>query len=335
VTTSGLSLNMRTGPGPDFGVIRAIPSGAQVDVMGAAQNGFLPVRYQGSTGWSSSNFLRIGSAGTPTPTATPATPTPTAIATDTPVGAVTGTGVVNVSRLNFRSGPGTSFSAIRVLTSGTQIQVMGAVENGFRPIRANGTNGWVSNEFITVGSGAALPPTGTPTATPSPTATPTPSPTPTIPLGGVIDTAVVSVTGTLNMRSGPGTNHPVIRGLLNGVEVGLLGAAQNGFRPIRYGGTDGWASEAFLDIGVSNPVDPDVPVVGNQAIGKATMNATVSLRRGPGASFGHIQTLNNGWKVEIMGDAVNGWTPVRYNAAKGWAPSGNLTPGWGYKASTR
>jgi hypothetical protein len=35
--------------------------------------------------------------------------------------------------------------------------------------------------------------------------------------------------------------------------------------------------------------------------------------------------------VEIMGDPVSGWTPIRYNAAKGWVPTGNLTPGWGYQ----
>ena len=32
-----------------------------------------------------------------------------------------------------------------------------------------------------------------------------------------------------------------------------------------------------------------------------------------------------------MGTPVNGWTPIRYNAAKGWVPSGNLNSGWGYQ----
>lgn len=347
VTTVGLSLNMRSGPGTSFGVIRSIPSGAQVEVMGAAQSGFLPVRYQGTKGWAAADYLQVGSGGipvTPTATATPVTltTTPTATATATPEGNATGAGTVTAGRLNFRSGPDMTSPVIGVLTFGTRVEITGSAQNGFLPIQAQGTSGWASAEFISVGS--AVTPTATATATPitptatpgtpTPTATPataTPSPSPTIPPGGVSGTAVVSVTGTLNMRSGPGTEFPVIRGLANGSQVDLLGAAQNGFRPIRYQGTDGWASEAYLEIGATNPGDPTVPEIGNAATGKATMNATVSLRSGPATSFGHIQTLNSGWKVEIMGDPVNGWTPIRYNAAKGWVPSGNLTPGWGYQ----
>jgi len=341
VTTVGVSLNLRSGPGVSFGVVRSIPSGAQVELMGDSRNGFWPVRYQGTSGWASAEFLRTESASTPVPnataTATPATQTPTATAT--PDGDASGAGTVNAGRLNFRNGPGTSSPVIGVLTFSTRVEIIGGAQDGFLPIRVQGTDGWVAQEFIDAGTTTPTTPSPvmatpmTPTATPvTPTATPaTPTPSPTTPPGAVSGTAVVSVTGTLNMRSGPGTTFPVIRGLANGSQVDLLGGAQNGFRPIRYQGTDGWASEAYLDIGATNPDDPQVPAIGNAAVGKATMNATVSLRRGPATSYGHIQTVNNGWKVEIMGNPVNGWTPIRYNAAKGWVPSGNLTPGWGYQ----
>jgi uncharacterized protein YraI len=144
----------------------------------------------------------------------------------------------------------------------------------------------------------------------------------------------VSVAGsTLNMRSGPGLEHGVIRGLANGTVVEVTGAAQNGFLPIRFQGSTGWVSAQYLTAGGEVPPptsEPEVPTIPDAAIGKATMNTAVSLRRGPASTYGHIQTVNSGWKVEIMGSAVNGWTPVRYNAAKGWVPSSSLTPGWGY-----
>jgi uncharacterized protein YraI len=171
-------------------------------------------------------------------------------------------------------------------------------------------------------------PTATP-ATPTPTATPV---TPTVPPGGgaVIDTAVVSVSGTvLNMRSGPGLQYPVLRGLANGTQVDITGAAVNGFRPIRYAGLDGWASQEYLIIGATSP-GTTVPVIGDTAVSKATINATVWKRTGPGTSYPANEQLYTGRKVEVMGDPYNGWTPIRYNGSKGWVPSSYLDPGWGY-----
>lgn len=353
VTTVGLSLNMRSGPGTSFGTVRSLPSGATVEVMGDAENGFLPVRYQGSTGWASAAWL--GSGGTTPPTSTPATPTATATpVTPAPTapGTVTGSARVTTDGLSLymRSGPGSNFGVVRAIPSGATVDLMGDAQNGYLPVRYQGTTGWSSETWLSSDGGAVPTETATatatatpvtPTATPvTPTATPvtptaapvTPTPTPTQEPGPGIGTATVSVTGsTLNMRSGPGLEHTVIRGLANGTVVEVTGAAQNGFLPVRYQGTNGWVSAQYLTAGGENPPpEPDVPAIPDAATGKATMNTAVSLRRGPATTYGHIQTLNNGWKVEIMGGAVNGWTPVRYNAAKGWVPSSALTPGWGY-----
>lgn len=60
------SLNMRTGPATSYSVVMVIPSGANVDIMGSAQDGFYPVRYNGVKGWSSGDWLTIG-ATSPTP----------------------------------------------------------------------------------------------------------------------------------------------------------------------------------------------------------------------------------------------------------------------------
>ncbi len=365
VNTVGLSLNMRSGPGTSFGIVRSIPSGATVDVMGSARDGFLPVRYQGTKGWASATWL--GSGGSTQPTTTPVTPTATPVtsAPTVPGGPVTGSARVTTVGLSLymRTGPGSSFGIVRSIPSGATVDLMGAAQNGYLPVRYQGSTGWASSTWLASGGGTTptatatpVTPTATPvtpTATPktptptpvTPTATPkTPTPTPVTPTatpvtptptqepGPGIGTATVSVTGsTLNMRSGPGLEHTVIRGLSNGTVVEVTGAAQNGFLPIRYQGSTGWASAQYLTAGGEAPSpEPEVPTIPDAAIGKATMNTAVSLRRGPATTYGHIQTVNSGWKVEIMGAAVNGWTPVRYNAAKGWVPSSALTPGWGY-----
>ena len=65
------------------------------------------------------------------------------------------------------------------------------------------------------------------------------------PPGEVIDTAWV-IDGSLNLRSGPSTSNSVLLVMPDGAEVGVTGSVQNGFLPVRYNGTDGWAFAQFL-----------------------------------------------------------------------------------------
>ena len=51
------NLNLRTGPGTSFDVIRVIPSDATVDVTGDSQDGYLPVTYDGSSGFASARGM--------------------------------------------------------------------------------------------------------------------------------------------------------------------------------------------------------------------------------------------------------------------------------------
>ncbi len=60
--TTGLRL--RSGPGTSYGIILVMRAGATVEVMGNAQAGFLPVRYQGTKGWASAEYLASGSSNT-------------------------------------------------------------------------------------------------------------------------------------------------------------------------------------------------------------------------------------------------------------------------------
>jgi hypothetical protein len=50
-------LNMRGGPGQGFDVLRAIPCGGEVNVEGEEDNGWLPVVFDGTTGWASASHL--------------------------------------------------------------------------------------------------------------------------------------------------------------------------------------------------------------------------------------------------------------------------------------
>lgn len=146
-----------------------------------------------------------GPAPTPEPTATPTSPPPptdTPMPTDTPVPTPVPSptptpqpeAVVAVDLLNLRAGPDTSYDVLTMLEEGTRLKVVGRTEanDWLKVVTADGREGWVFAEMVTVSSDvgaiavAQAPPTPTPPPSPTPEAPtavpepPTPTPKPDI-----------------------------------------------------------------------------------------------------------------------------------------------------------
>lgn len=66
-STTG-NVNMRTGPGTQYGVITTIPAGAPVEVFGCQS--WCQVAYAGSEGYVSGNYITTGYAPEPAPAPT-------------------------------------------------------------------------------------------------------------------------------------------------------------------------------------------------------------------------------------------------------------------------
>jgi uncharacterized protein YraI len=60
--TTTANLNMRTGPSTGYSVVRVIPRGATVAIVGSSGS-WLNVSYAGSTGWSFGNYISISTGG--------------------------------------------------------------------------------------------------------------------------------------------------------------------------------------------------------------------------------------------------------------------------------
>ncbi len=284
----GGALNLRSSPSTSSGVILVMPNNAQVGVLGAAQNGFTPVRYNGSDGWAYSQFLSSTNPGSGA----------TATATS---GTVISNAWVVGGALNLRSGPGTSSSVLLVMPNGAQVGVTGNAQNGFLPVRYNGTNGWASSQYLT-----STQPGATATAT----------------SGSVISNAWVSATGGLNLRSGPATTNSVLLVIPNGSQVGVTGSAQNSFTPVRYNGTNGWASSQFLT--TSQPGATATATAGS-VIETRYATAGLNMRSGAGTTFSVILLIPSGAAVGITGSQTNGFFPVRYNNTNGFASATYLS----------
>ena len=242
VTSSGL--NLRTGPSTSYPVITVMPNGATVQLTGESSNGFLGVVYNGRSGFASASYLSVGGSGSGTPGS--GNSGGGVAVGDTVVGSASVT-----SALNMRTGPGTTYQVVMVLPSGASVEIMGNPQGGFYPVRYNGTKGWAHGDWLRMGGGGA----------PAPTTPPSGS-TGSVAIGDtVVDSAVVT-TG-LNLRSGPGTSYQVVLVMPNGASVEVMGDPQNGFYPLRYNGTKGWASGEWLRIGDSAP-PPSGPAPTNE-----------------------------------------------------------------------
>lgn len=144
--------------------------------------------------------------------------------------------VSGVYYLNVRSGPGMSYDRITVISNGTQVTLLGRDNyGGWLKVRlANGTEGWVGASYITTSVVISTLPV-LQTNVPPP------------PAGGA--TGVVATYG-LNMRTGPGTNYPVVLALSQGmtVPVSHRNSEATWVRVTLPGGTVGWVSAPYLTL---------------------------------------------------------------------------------------
>jgi N-acetylmuramoyl-L-alanine amidase len=133
--------------------------------------------------------------------------------------------------LNVRSGPGTSHGVIDSLSNGTQVEILSSQSNGWLRISYNGGNtGYVSGQYVDV-TGTTPPPNSAPPAT-------------------VNSGTVVGVSSSLNVRSGPGTNHSAIGSLARGANVDIRKTERNGWLQISYNGSVGYVSGQYISLDV-------------------------------------------------------------------------------------
>lgn len=248
-------LNLRSGAGTSFGVITVIPSGNQVQLLGSRQNNFAQLTYGGNQGWASLDFLTTGGGST----------APSAPADSGTENGAAGGATVNGS-LNFRASASTSAQILTVLPDGAQIQVLGPRQSGFAQATYSGQQGWVFEDYITLGGTAPDPGT-----TPSPT-----TPAPSAPSTGTAPSGQVWATSSLNVRSGPGTTYSVLTVMPAGSSATATGQSQNGFWSLNYNGTVGWSSSSLLSTSDPGPADP-VPTDPGSSNGSSSQDQIIQI----------------------------------------------------------
>ncbi len=199
-TIKGNSVNFRQGPGTNYSSIGKLNTGDKVEYIETVGS-WTKIKYNGTEGFVHSDYVS-GSTGTEEDNT------------------VKGNKQVTGNSVNFRQGPGTSYSVIKTLNKGTQVGVI-SESNGWSKISCNGTVGYISSQYLgDINSG-----------------------------GGQEDNTVKEnkqvTASSVNFRQGPGTNHSVIRSLSRGTQVGVI-SESNGWSKINYNGTIGYVSSQYL-----------------------------------------------------------------------------------------
>lgn len=204
-----------------------------------------------------------------------------------PPAAIDGTAVVDAAT-NFRSGPSLNATIIRVLPAGSTVSVSDQITDGFRYSQAGGTNGWIFDLALS----------------------------PTQQGGDGSQSYAATTTAALNLRSAP--NGSIILVMPEGASVTVTGSPSQGFLPVTYNGTSGWASSDFLTRGGETP--PPAGVSG-------LVTTDLNLRAQPSTAAQILTVIPAGSSVTVTGAASAGFLPVVYAGTSGWAAADYIRSG--------
>ncbi len=306
VSGTGNGLNCRTGAGLNYPVITVLPDGTTLTTRGSATNGWVGVTCGGQQGYVSVTWVNVktssdGSGSTGSGSSGSAT-SGTATVVNT-----------NGDGLYCRSGAGTTFSVITVLSPGQTVSVRGANQGSWTPVTCGGANGYASSQYLSISAG---------TAAPAPSQ---PAPSQPAPTTGTVTVANTGGMG-LNCRSGAGTSYPVITVLSLGQTVSTRSGSVSGWTAVVCGGKNGFIASEFTTSGGTAPTESEKPTTQEPAPQPSGMikgdhaasTANVNLRYSASLSAGIATVVPDGTVVMITGGASNGFYPVDYDGLAGF-----------------
>jgi uncharacterized protein YgiM (DUF1202 family) len=312
-TDPSIFANIRTGPSTNYPVIQTVMPGTLIHVLGQdASTAWLSVRLpDGTEGWVArflTNYLDRVATTVETP---PLAPPATQIGQETGVATIV-TAAPNV-RVNVRSGPSTTYTILTTVAPDTRVGVMGQDASGtWLSVRlSDGTEGWVARWLTDFAAQVTV--VATPPLFQQPPAQPPLAPpamqipmgqVPTAPPAGVqlvTDPNIVSVVPVIqtnvNIRSGPSTNHSVIRTVPPSTQLTAIGQdSSNLWIAVRLqDGTQGWIARYLTNFIGTVPVTAQIPGVQQPPLAPPATDAPPVMEVEPGvmALPGERHSLSN------------------------------------------
>ena len=328
VTVQG-DMNVRNGPGTDQERIGGATEGQEFAITGRNQDGdWWQIDFDGQTGWIYAPFVTASneenvpivddsSAQLPAPAAD--TPSPEEPA------------VIVLGEMNIRSGAGTEYDIIGSATAGQEFGITGKnQEEDWWQIDLDGQTGWIYAPFV-VASNAESVPVVAAALTPPADNLPPPA------TDEQEDAApLATVNGLTNVRSGPGTNHPILGEASTGQQFAILGKSPDEeWWQIDFEGQTGWiyapnvtatnaenvqvAAVIPAPPPVENTSPPAAPADSEIEGPSLRVNGLINVRSGPGTDYEVIGRATPGIFFAVSGKNSDGeWWQIDYNGEAGW-----------------
>lgn len=288
-TVTASVLNVRSGPTTNSSVVTKVNKGTVISILSKSGNWY-KTKVNGKEGWVSGAYVTINKTSTNSGSIDVNTNAKKAKTT--------------ANSLNMRNGAGTSYSIIRKLPKGTEIEVT-SVSGDWAKMKYDGRVGYVHKayiEYVNTTVESTKPPVNVDSIK-------------------VISVKEVNVSAndTLNVRSGPSTKYTVLGKLKKGDKVEVVGE-ESGWSKIKYGNKLAYASNSYLKV-VSNTNNT---VTEEKVIGKKTATTAVNVRSGPGTTYTSLGVLAYNEEVEVISES-NGWSKVKYKNGVGYVATSYLS----------
>lgn len=204
------TLNVRTGTNTSSSVVTKLTNGTKVQVIGQdTKTKWYKINYDGKTGYVSNLYIKINGDWN---SSSSSTTTGTRKTTD---------------NLNFRTGPGTSYSIISTIPKGTVIDYY-SESNGWAKVKYNGKDGYVNASYLTTSTAS---------------------------------TTVKKITTTnVNLRTGASTSYSIIKTIASNTVVEVISTSGN-WDKVTVGGQTGYINNSYLASydGTSNSGSSSLP----------------------------------------------------------------------------
>ena len=272
--TATVGVNIRSGSSTNTDILGGLFRGQTVTAISSSQ-GWTKISYDGSIAYVASRYLTKGKDLPP------------------PLRIGAGTVKVTTTALNLRSGPGLSYSVIKVLKGGARVTMTGKTARGWAQLVNGRSTGWSSMQYLVSSM------YGRPTI-----------------IGKRVATA------DLDIRTTSGTDSRTVTEVKKGTALSVTGAIQNGRAQIIYKDRIRWVTARYLTKLTSNlPSPPRLPKI----IGTRYATAPLDIRSTYVDKYRLITEVPRGTELKITGVVRNGRMQIIFDKAVRWVTATYLS----------